>query len=111
MSGWAFNAMKKLNAKFPLGPRVNAKIDRQSCSCRCNVTDWLANCRALKSYVVPHCADHIGVMLKLICEVRYSRAGCLMNGAPAVIRPIGTAPTGLVCCWRTHVSYWSGLPA
>src|SRR5688500_7371518 len=50
-------------------------------------------------------------MLKLICDVRYSRAGCLMNGAPAVIRPIGTAPTGFVCCCSTHVSNASGLSA
>src|SRR5215208_5954803 len=76
MSGCAFREMKKLKAKLPLGARVKAKIARQSCSSRCSCTCWLAKSFARKSYVVDHCAAHLGVMLKLICDWSDVSAGC-----------------------------------
>ena len=85
MSGSAFSAIVKWNAKLPFGDCVKPKIARQSCRSRCSDTMWLANSWCSTSYVVCHDAAHFCVRLKLMLLLIDVVGGMLYAGPPAIV--------------------------
>src|SRR5690349_18429899 len=106
MSGCALSAMLNVNANAPVGDCVKPKIARQSCSSRCSDTWCSPNSCRTRSYDVPHCADHLGVMLKLVCPFRLRVGGETMIALPGSVDDVLAAcpelPSVRACsthCW------------
>src|SRR3954464_10474466 len=94
MSGSAFSATKKLNAKLPFGDCVKANTARQSCSSRCRLPTLLAKLLRTRSYVVFHCAAHFCVRWNDVFACSDCVGGCRKIAPPYVVTPVGVVPAG-----------------